>query len=733
MLTCPNCHAQLEDGSLFCDSCGARIEPPAPETAPAQEAAQAPQTAQAPAVQSIYCSHCGQQTAADSPFCPNCGASMNETQFCLNCGKQVDATVSVCPHCSFKLFDADFCPNCGNPSNPDAMFCKNCGASLKTGAPAAAPGKTSKKKSKKGFVFAGVGAAAVIAVLVIAFVFLGKSSGGSSNYVLYVKDKEIFYNGFSKKDPWQISSRLLDKDFDISDVSPYQLGRMCQLSEDGSLLFFPDKLDDYNSYTLYYRRIDKPKEEAVKVDSDVSSYSLSNDAASVTYLKNGTLYQYNRKKDDKQKIAGDILSYRVSDDGAKIIYLNEDNDLYQTVKGGDREKIDSEISDLCYVSEDLSVIFYIRDDSLYKKEAKGDKEKISSDVYSVVRAYDSGEVYYITAEEEELSLSDYVQDDKKSEDAAMKEPEYPNVGWNDPSRDAKMDAYNLAVEEYYQKEARDYLREMLKEMTIPQTSYTLCYHNGKEESTVSETFVYSSYSTAADTPVITYVAYAPSDDVSIKLSEIEDIYDVQSQVSEALYSSAERYVSVGSASAVLDEEDTQDFCLSADGRTLYYLAEVPEEKNYGELYQVSISSSGELGKPELYDSDVCADYIWFTKDGKLLYFKDMKDSTGELYVAGEKIDYDVYSNSIQYDEDSGRFTYFTDWNSDKRYGTLKTYTNKEPEKIVDDAHSYYVMPNGKILYLYDYSMKRYQGDLYLWNKKEAEKIDDGVVCIIPVY
>lgn len=671
MLICPNCHAHLEDGSLFCDSCGTRIEPPASETS---ETSTPPQTA----TTYIYCSHCGQQTDADSPFCPNCGASMNVQE------------------------------------QP------------------ATSGEASENKSKKWGVFAGIGAA-VIAVIVIVFLFLGKSSGSSSNYALYIKDRQIFYNGFSKQDPQQISSRLLDKDLDISNVNLYEFSRMCRFSKDGSLLFFPDKLDNYSSYSLYYRKIDKPKEEAVKIDSSVASYSVSDDASFITYLKNNALYQYNRKKDDKQKIASDILTYRVSDDGATILYLNEDNILYHTEKGGDRVKIDSDVSNLCYVSDDLSLIFYIKDGTLYKKQNGGDKEKISSDTEAVVKAYDSGEVYYVKAEEEELSLSDFVRDDKKEEDAALKEPEYPNVSWGDPSRDAKINAYERAREEYSLKRQRDYLREALKEQIIPQTSYILCYHDGKKESTVSESFIFSSYSVASDAPVITYMAYTRSDDIRIKLSEIENVYDVQNQVMNALYSTAERYVAAGNVSAVFDEEDTQNFYLSADGKTLYYLADVPEEKNYGELYQVSISSSGELGDPDLYDSDVCTDYFRFSGDGKLLYFKDYKDSKGELYADGKRIDYDVYSNNIQYDEDTGRITYFIDWNYEKRYGTLKTYAGKEPEKIADDTHSYYVMPNGNVLYLYDYSLKHYQGDLYLWNKKEAEKIDDGVVGIIPIY
>ena len=161
---------------------------------------------------------------------------------------------------------------------------------------------------------------------------------------------------------------------------------------------------------------------------------------------------------------------------------------------------------------------------------------------------------------------------------------------------------------------------------------------------------------------------------------MEDIYSISDMVAEALRSGAERYVAVGSVSAALDQDKTEHFCISADGKTLYYLDEIPEDKNYGELYQVSISSSGELGTPELYDSDVCTDNIYFIGENKLLYFKDYKNDKGELYINQEQVDYDVNAYSIRYNENTDSIIYFIDWSSEKNYGTLKTYTKKDAQK-----------------------------------------------------
>lgn len=735
MLICPKCQAQLEDGARFCDSCGALVSAPQPAA-------------------TVYCAHCGTQVNAENPFCPNCGKPLDEKMFCPNCGTQVNTSFAVCPNCSSRLYNAVFCPHCGSPSHPGATFCKSCGSPLANGAKPEENNPEQKssdkkkkksekrqkepgqKKSKKGLIFAGIGVV-VVAALVCIFVFFGGSTGGASkNNAIYVKDKELYYTDFSNKDPWQITSRLVKEDsFDNYEFSSstYILGSACRLSRDGSVLFFPDKVSySDDGYSLYCRNVNRPKEEAVKIDSDVVSYSVNDDASAVTYQKNDTLYQYDRKKEDKQKVASDILNYRVSSDGRTILYMNTENALYSTVKGGEREKLDSDLSSLDYVSEDLSTVFYTKEDSLYKKEAGKDKEKISSDVYGVIKVYDSGEAYYVKAETGEVPLIDYVYDDKKEADAAMQEPESPS--WTDPDYDAKYEAYQKEYEEYIAKQNRDYVREYLAEEKMEQTTYTLCYYDGEEESTVSDTFTNISYACAAKEPVITYTAYDnQSGDVTVKMSEMEDPYSISGMVAEALNSTAERYVAVGTVSAGLDQVEARNFCLSADGEALYYLAEIPEDKNYGELYRVSVSSSGELGTPELYDSDVCTDNVYFISEDKLLYFKDYKEDKGELYINQEKIDYDVNAYTIHYNKDADRITYYTDWNSDKGYGTLKTFTRKEAEKIADDVHAYSALPNGNVLYLYDYSQKYYHGDLYLWNKKDAEKIDDSVVCILPVF
>ena len=66
-MNCPNCGAILNEDSLFCTACGAKLEP-APAPAPVKEPA--------PAKYANVCMQCGTPRAGEELFCKNCGASL---------------------------------------------------------------------------------------------------------------------------------------------------------------------------------------------------------------------------------------------------------------------------------------------------------------------------------------------------------------------------------------------------------------------------------------------------------------------------------------------------------------------------------------------------------------------------------------------------------------------------------------------------------------------------------
>ena len=144
--------------------------------------------------------------------CPNCGKVLEDgTRFCETCGAQIPANA--------------FCPSCGAENSAGSAFCETCGASMTAAAPeqAAAPAAPAKEKKnplagileslkklpKKVWMFAGIGAVAVVAIIVVLSLVLG---GGSKkpNIALYIKDGEIYYNQLTKKSvPFEITENLV--------------------------------------------------------------------------------------------------------------------------------------------------------------------------------------------------------------------------------------------------------------------------------------------------------------------------------------------------------------------------------------------------------------------------------------------------------------------------------------------------------------------------------------------
>lgn len=724
MLTCPKCNNELNDDMKFCDRCGASVtEIPGeemPTAAPVEET-----VVEAP-VQEMPEAVPAEETTE--------GAPIEETAEAAPVKKTVEAALAWI-----------------------------------------------KQIPKKTLMTVGAGVAAVVVVVMLFSLIFG---GKANNYGLYLKDEEIFYSDLKKNsDAWQVTSRLADSDYiDAAELASerYTLADYTYISEDGKYIFFVDKLDGGDGANLYYRQVGKDK-EAVKIDSDVRVYTVNESASVVTYTKGSSrdLYQYQVGKDEKEKVAKDLTNFAVSKDGKKIIYQNDEGTLYLKSGKEDKEKIASDISNFEYVSEDYKTVYYTKDESLYKQVIGKDKEEIASDVASVLRVYESGEVYYLTNAEGEISLMDYVDDDMKSADASITkpvdpvypeapvepdEPDYPYSWHYDTTEeyeaavaayDAAYAAYEEAVETYkteraawedecdridteydnawdmyYAKANRDELRESLKEATMDTECYSLCYYNGKESVVITDACEnWTSYS--MEVPVLIYEAYSQSDVSKVKLSEVEYVSDIYDMVEEALYTETESFIAVeGTATAVDEEKDATCFRVNKEGTQVFYIDDIPDDEDHGTLYTIEIKK-GKPGKAEVYDEDVYTSYCYFTETDSFMYFKDYKDGKGELYVDKEKVDYDVRSSGVTVEED-GDVIYFTDWNDEKDYGTLKIFEGKEPEKISDDASSYVVTPDGRVMYLYDYSKKYHKGELHVWDNGKSRKVDEDVIAILPI-
>lgn len=691
---------------------------------------------------------------------------------CPKCSKELEDGAKFCDGCGTQLFESIFCPNCGAQTSTEFAFCQKCGASIAEDAPVsvALTETTPDKKGmlqtmpKKALMFGGIG---IIALVVIILAVSLLSGGGSSDkYGLYLKAGEIFYTDYSENDALKITSRLSNGE-SVSDSmlsnSAFVLSSYIAFSDNGSRIFFPDRITSgAPGITLYYRDIHKPDEDAVKIDSDVAMYAINGAGTKVAYIKGSDRILYLHDLTDKTKIASGVTSFSVADDLKKISYHTDENSYYLWYADKDTVKLANDISSIDHTSADLSVIYYTKDGSLYKQvEGSADKEKISSDVSRVLSIYDSGEIYYTKAESAEKNLLDYVEDDLAASDAVLTEPDYPDYpdypdhpSWSNYDTEAEYAAaveqfeaayeayetaceqayadYEAACDAYYAKLDRDDLRADLRDATMERTEYTLCYFNGAEETIVTDALTDEwSVTCAQDKPVMTLQAYNQSDVQKVKLSEINATDEVRDLVHAALYSSSEQYVATGAMLSVLEQTDATYFNISSDGGTVYFLDDI-SDSGEGDLYKVTIAD-GKAGKPERYDSNVSDQFITLTADDEPIYYKNVNhdDYKGDLFISGEEIDYDVYLWSPSYLEDA--VLYYTDWNNEKSYGTLKMFQDGSKTKIADDVHDFDITSDNDIRYLYDYSTNYFTGTLYLYNHGEPKKIDDDVVALIPPY
>ena len=608
MANCANCNAPLADGARFCANCGAAV---VPEEATSFAPVDPPPAPEAPS------------PAPEAPsFVPEAPSFAPEAP-------------SFTPEAPSPAFDpapvagTDFCPSCGASVDSGTDYCEHCGAPLNGGG--VQPKKTAGGSGLKKWIILGGGVLVVAAIVVVLILVLG--GGGGKGYGLYIKDKDLYYSNLSKNGAWQASGKLYEdgENRDFAHNSYYIYSRTA-MSKDGKTMFFPDRLSSlgYGDFTLYYRGTASEKKEAVKIDSGITRYAVSDNAGLVTYLKNSNLYQYNMNRDEKEKLAGDIYIFYVSDDGKKIIYLDEDDTLYQLDSGKEKVRLDSDVDYIESISDDCKTVIYMKGgDTLYLKQDGKDKVKIASDVYNTISAYDTGEAYYIKDDDD----------------------------------------------------------------------YTLYYFDGKDNTELTD--------------------------------EYEDWYGIGGETAMLVFQDVDEayWLAVGGKTMELNAEEPFNFVFSKDGKSVWYVDE-PDRNREGELYQITISN-GTPQKAAKQDTDVYADYIASTSEGHLIYFKDVSDYEGELWVDGKKADDDVYLYSLS-ESESGALSYLTDYNSSKGYGTLKQYSGGKAAKVEDDVSQAYYMPNGSILYLADYSSSRYRGDLYVYSGGKSTQLDEDVITIIPV-
>lgn len=446
-----------------------------------------------------------------------------------------------------------------------------------------------------------------------------------------------------------------------------------------------------------------------------AAFQITEDGETLFYpdrvVNSSNFALYYRSVTDKDaepvKVDSSVRSYQVSDNGKYVVYLKGDESaLYiYNVKKDEKEKIASDVSGFV-TSDDCERIIYANEENgIYYKELGEDKVKLESDVSEISFVNEDVDTIYFI---KEGSLYKREVDDERvkiASDVHQVEAVYESgeVYFLKSEEDTSASATLAPADSWYSDMAGS-----------SSTVYTLCYYDGSEVTEIDDTVTY-------------VVNYAYDAAVVIYKTEGEEADNI--------------YVAAGAKTAEIDDEDAKAFRISDDGKTVYYIAGIPEDGTHGDLYQITISKKGEIGKATLYDTDVYPGYMTFWDDETFTYYKEVTTETynmystyakGELYMNKEKIDYDVRAGYVDYIEDTEEFVYFTDWSIEKSYGTLKVYDG-EATKIMDDVHAFEISYDDEILFIADYSSKYFKGDLYRFTGKKSEKIDMDVKSIISIH
>ncbi len=616
-------------------------------------------------------------------FCPNCRKELPDgTRFCGGCGTPI--AVNQTPTAPVEPV-APVTPV--TPVRPASVVRP---AAHETGAPVAAPVKPAAKKAPdvKGIAnkvvgtvtetvkkipanYLKIGAIAVVAILVIILAVNIFGGEDVPNYALYVKDEQLYYSTVNGKPGSQVTDDL--------DYTYYNWEYI--LSEDGKKLFYIDNEDE-----LYYRNTSNMKKDPVKLDSGVDYFTISEDGKTVIYVKNGNLFSHNLKKETK--IAKNISGYPLVSADGKIVYFENDDGEVICWKNGKEEELGDDLG-LRYISEDGKTIIYMDgDDVLLKTVGKKPKE-IATDVASMTSITEDGCFYYTVYPEGDMA--DYFDDDDEIGDEEM----------------------------YY--------------LT------SVYYFNGSKSKLVAENAYCKDRISGNDSVGLYYIQFGKVEEGSLSYDDLMDLYDddVDDPMVELLTEAsgkATHYISIdGKAAKVEIEDEVYDFYLSPDGKTLYALVDVDykDDGPEGALLKASVSGGKAKAFKEI-DSGINPDYIQgfvtnyaYYGHGEVLdanrsnyfvYFKDVKEGEGDLYVNGTEVG-EAYYSEIRYNVGEKSLMYIVDYKDGE--GTLMMYNGKKSIEIAEDVSSFVMHENGDIAFTTDYKDGEYTLCIYSGKVKEV--------------
>ncbi len=698
-------------------------------------------------------------------FCTNCREELEQNaKFCKKCGKNMEAEIQLQASNEKELVEkAD---NDLTSENNEIIESKIEPVKLDN----KSEYKNIFKSASKG-KYTKLIAIVLVGLLVLGIGYPAISSSFNSEQIIYLKEnEELFSRNLNNDNYRNITKNFYDKDSSYYKNSDYaqSLSGYIKMNDKQDRIVYLDNISEGFIGSLYYRN-PKKDEESTRLASNVNTgFKITKNADKIIYMKDfdfttgGKLYLHNLK--DETLIDKDVSNFfRFSKSENEILYTryNESDDynnrldiyIVKADKNAIKEKIDQEVDEIIDYTSDFETIFYTKRDSdtnevtLYKKVKGNDRVKIASGLSSVPAFSSDGTGYYIRTEMSDVALYDFVEDDMVSIDAnignidfaAFKKTETYVDYWGDYRTRVvtDWDAYYQAKDKYDSKLKRDRLRASLRETKITKYDSKLFYFDGKDEKVVTEGF--NGYIAAdPDNGIIIYDKLTEKSMKKINIKNIYSTWDVENAYYALNQETSSLYISYKGNDEMEFAPDVKNISyieITPDGKQAYYLSfDKDSYVEEGTLIVHEISHNFVDNGKEI-DDDVFGSFMYDSNLGGVLYYKDVKNEKGELYMYSsgktQRIDYDVRLYESKYISDDGVILYLTDYSEDKQRGTLKLYKGGSSAKIADDVSYYHYMSPTNILYITEYRSKYGNGELWQYKSKKANtKIDDNVSGVL---
>jgi hypothetical protein len=445
----------------------------------------------------------------------------------------------------------------------------------------------------------------------------------SENSFSYIKGDELYYSTVSKPIGSQATANLTDDASSVSDVN-----EQIRLSKDGKTLFFVEGYDGFG-YDLYYKKTSALKKESNMIASDIISYEMNDKGNLVTYIKHGGDLYHHNLNEKSAKIDENVMSFVASDDGKRVLYAKMCEgaetfsvDIYLSKSGKSGEKIATGISSVKYITKDLETVYYTVGSTFYKLKTGKEPKVISEDVISVVKVYDSGELYFLKRVDDGSNTLYY--DSGNNKPVALIEKYY--------SLNASADNKPVIV---FSAENSDTKKKLSYYVAAEKTVSKIDYHLSSVDIDNDGKEVY--FITNIDSKTGCGDLYKANISNKIKTPKrvAGDVYDGY-YISEGQYIYIKNYNDATSAGEVYLNNKlvgNNIYCdslnYSKENKTLVYFTDNTKENNASLFIYKS-------GKSKKISDNVYMSSLIFTPEGELAYLKDYSIGKGTLCICKNK-------------------------------------------------------------------------------------------------